>query len=84
VKKNTLHGKIDWIRKADDYIFLTKDREPPLKPKTAIMELAKRYKYRQSAPTLLRGLKHFKKNTQNQYYKDALTTLPWSDEFDED
>ena len=83
-KKNTRHGKTDWMRKADDYIFLTKDREPPLKPKTAIMELAKRYKYRQSAPTLLRGLKRFQENTQIQFYKDALTTLPWSDEFDED
>jgi hypothetical protein len=81
-EKSTRHGKTDWIRKADDYSFLTKNREPPLKPKAAIKELTLRYS--QSEPALLRGLKRFKKNTRIQFYKDALTTLPWSDEFDED
>ena len=80
-EKGTRHGRTQWHAIAERYRFLTEDQKPLLKPKAAIKKLVKEYKY-QSGPALLKGLKRFKENTQDQFYKDALKTLSWSDEFD--
>ena len=80
-EKGTRHERTQWHAIAERYRFLTEDQKPLLKPKAAIKKLVKEYKY-QSGPALLKGLKRFKENTQDQFYKDALKTLSWSDEFD--
>ena len=77
-EKGTKHAKTDWIRIADDYRVLIKDREPW----KVIKDLTQRYHF-PSEQALIRGLKRFKKRTSDPVFIKALKTLPYLDEPDE-
>jgi hypothetical protein len=129
-EKGSRHAEIDWHMLADDYMFLTKLREPLVTPIEAINEIIKRYNEKRlsglrkdkianleqkisqpknnseelkhlkkqlkqlralpmreaaipaSSQALLKGLKRFKKKTNDPVLMEALETLPWSDDLE--
>ena len=75
-KKGAKHAEIDWHMLADDYVFLTKRREPPLTPKAAINEIMECYNEKQvldlrkeKVDYLEQEISQLKINSENHKYK---------------